>query len=414
MARRTRRVALFAAVLASATLAALFAADQPPRNLKYVNGHWTAWDPPVSFPEGSQVHVVQPGDTFWDLAAANLGNPYLWPQLWEKNQYVLDAHWIYPGDPLVVGLEVAPAQTGELGDVDETVDVGGTGSGGAVDPGASASGTGEEMVAGGPRLNTAPAGGARSVPVPLGSEDDIYCYGYVGEIDESFSHRVIGSEYEVLSPALVNAAGKLEGIYGTVDTLKVELTTGDLVYVDGGRASGLVPGAVFTAIQPGPAVRHPVTGDIFGRQFSFRGRVRILTVMDDTAIAEIVQSCLGLQVGNALKPFVPEPVPLARRTPMRPSNDPTTAAALEDAPVILPSPSRLITMGQDHVVYLDKGEEDDVLPGDVFTIYRPHQSPKPPVVIGEVAVLSVQPHSAVARILESRYPVFAGDRLERK
>lgn len=428
MARRTRRVALFAAVLATALPAVLSAADQPPRNLKYVNGHWTAWDPPASFPEGTQVHVVQPGDTFWDLAAANLGNPYLWPQIWEKNQYVLDAHWIYPGDPLDLGLAVAPAQTGDLGgEVDETVDVAGTGPGGAVDPGAaglggdasggdSGQGAGAGAATASSRLETAPAGGSRSVPVPLGSEDDIYCNGYIGDVDEAFSYKVIGSEYEVLSPTLlnVNVSGRVEGLYGTVDTVKVELTTGDLVYVDGGRAAGLAPGMIFTAIQPGPEISHPVRREVFGRQFTYRGRVRILSVEEETAIAEVVQSCLGLRVGNVLKPYVPEPVPLARRTPMRPSNDPTTEEALADAPVILASPARLVTLGQDHVVYLDKGEEDDVLPGDVFTIYRTNKSPKPPVVVGELAVLSVQPHSAVARILESRYPVYAGDRLERK
>lgn len=439
MVRRLRRVAPLAVALASA---ALFAADQPPSTLKYVNGHWTAWDPPASFPEGTKVHIVEPGDTFWDLAAANLGNPYLWPQLWEKNQYVLDAHWIYPGDPLVVGLEVAPAATGDLaaggtgapggagaggvGEVDETVDVAGSpggegaaGGAGMVDPGASglggaaagAEGAGLAASAG---LKTAPAGGARSVPVPLGSEDDIYCYGYVGELDESFSYSVIGSEYEVLSPALVNVAGEIEGVFGTVDTVKVELTTGDLVYLDGGRGAGLTPGAIFTAVLPGARVVHPVTGETFGRQYDYRGRVRVLSVGDETAIGEVVQSCLGLRVGSLLKPYVPEPVPLARRTPMRPVNDPTSAAALEAGPVILASPSRLITLGQDHVVYLDKGELDDVLPGDVFTIYRPHQAPKPPVIVGELAVLSVQSRSALARILESRYPVYVGDRLERK
>jgi len=409
---------LFAAVLSIAVSAALSAADQPPRHLKYVNGHWTAWDPPASFPEGTQVHIVQPGDTFWDLAAANLGNPYLWPQIWEKNQYVLDAHWIYPGDPLDIGIAVAPAQTGDLGgEVDETVDIGG----GQVDPGAAglgegagAVGQGEGSATAASRLETAPAGGSRSVPVPLGSEDDIYCYGYVGDVDEAFSYKVIGSEYEVLSPTLVNVAGAVEGLYGTVDTVKVELTTGDLVYVDGGRAAGLSPGQVFTAIEPGPAISHPIQGGVFGRQFTYRGRVRILSVEEETAIGEVVQSCIGLRVGNVLKPFVPEPVPLARRTPMRPANDPSTTETLADTPVILASPARLVTMGQDHVVYLDKGEEDDVLPGDIFTIYRPNQSPKPPVVVGELAVLSVQPHSAVARILESRYPVYAGDRLERK
>ena len=34
--------------------------------------------------------------------------------------------------------------------------------------------------------------------------------------------------------------------------------------------------------------------------------------------------------------------------------------------------------------------------------------------LGELAVLSVQPHSALARIIESRYPIYTGDRLERK
>src|SRR5690242_12839651 len=72
--------------------------------------HRTAWNPPTP-PGGQPVHLIPRGDTLWDLAAKYYGNPYLWPQIWEKNQYVLDAHWIYPGDPLVLGLNVAPADT---------------------------------------------------------------------------------------------------------------------------------------------------------------------------------------------------------------------------------------------------------------------------------------------------------------
>ena len=83
------------------------AADRPPRDLHFVDGHWTAWNPPAP-PPGEQVHVIARGDTLWDLAAKYYGDPYLWPQIWEKNQYILDAHWIYPGDPLVLGPQVAP------------------------------------------------------------------------------------------------------------------------------------------------------------------------------------------------------------------------------------------------------------------------------------------------------------------
>ena len=144
------------------------------------------------------------------------------------------------------------------------------------------------------------------------------------------------------------------------------------------------------------------------------GRVRVLSVTDDGGIAEVVQSCTGLRVGTRLKPFVPEPVPLARRTPLRPVNDPAPAAALEGAPVIVSSPLFAVTLGQDHIVFIDRGEDDDVLPGDLFTIYRTNKQARPPVVLGELAVLSVQRHSALARILESRYPIYVGDRLERK
>jgi hypothetical protein len=459
------RIAPYVALAVALTAAAPFAsaADTPPTNLKYVNGHWTAWDPPATFPEGAKVHIVVPGDTFWALAAENLGNPYLWPQLWEKNQYVLDAHWIYPGDPLVVGVGVAttsPVEPGGIGggapggigttgatggegapgagtggELTETEDVaagapggvGGTGGGAGIEGGAGAGtgggvgggvggGTGAAGVGGGgaAAFRTAPSGGARSVPMPLGAEDDIYCSGFVSEEEQSFPYRVLGSEYEVLQPSLIGPAGQAAGIYGTADVVKYKLAVGDLIYVDGGRSAGLAPGAVLSAVEPAQRIVHPVTKEGFGRQYNYRGRVRVLSVTDETAIAEIVQSCDGIRVGIGLRPFVPEPVPLARRTPLRPVNDPATYEALAGAPVILSHPVSLVSFGQDHVVFIDHGEDEDVLPGDLFTIYRTNKEDRPPVVVGELAILSVQRHTAVAKILESRYPIYAGDRLDRK
>src|SRR3546814_822269 len=109
--RRLAVLTLFGLTLAAG---ALGAADRPPQRLHLVGDHWTAWDPPTSYPEGTQVNIIERGDTLWDLAGRFLGNPYLLPQLWENNQYILDAHWIYPGDPLAVGVEVVPVeQVGE-------------------------------------------------------------------------------------------------------------------------------------------------------------------------------------------------------------------------------------------------------------------------------------------------------------
>jgi hypothetical protein len=392
MARR-----LLGSLLGLALASGVLAADRPPQDLHYTGDHWTAWNPPVP-PAGAQVHVVVSGDTLWDLAQQYLGNPYLWPQIWERNQYILDAHWIYPGDPIILGIEVAP--------VEEIVGEGAAGEGaGAPGEGEGAPGAGEG--GGWPGAGT-------SSPQPLGFEDDIYCSGYIGELEESFPYRITGSEFQTLSPVLPGQrAGTVEGIYGTVGTVKYGLTIGDIVYVDGGRDAGLSPGALYTVVLPGAEVRHPATRELFGRLYEYQGRVRVLSVQTEAAIAEIVQACDPIRVGEGLLPFVPEPVPLGRRTPPRPVNDPPLAASLTAAPVILMARDGLVSIGQDHVVYIDRGEQD-VTPGDLYTIYRMNREGFPPLPIGELAVLSVQRRTALAKVLESRSPIYAGDRLDPK
>lgn len=43
-------------------------------------------------------HVVQKGDTLWDICTYYFGDPYLWPQIWSLNEQITNAHWIFPGD----------------------------------------------------------------------------------------------------------------------------------------------------------------------------------------------------------------------------------------------------------------------------------------------------------------------------
>lgn len=432
----TLRHRLCALALAALTAGAVVARadDTPPAKLHLEGDHWTAWTPPATLPPDTKVHTVVRGDTLWDLSKQYLGNPYLWPQIWEKNQYVLDAHWIYPGDPIVVGIEVVPAAgvgaATAAAPGDETTDVtaaagatgaaGAGGAAGAAGGGAAgdgsglagdaiAEGEGQAPIGGDPRLR------AINTPIPLGYESDIYCTGFIGELEEGFEGAIIGSEFEELTPRLnaVQNWSAAKGIFGRMDALKYELSLGDIVYLDGGAQAGLSPGLVFTAIEPRDKVRHPASGDVVGRFYAYTGRVRVLTVFADRAIAEVTQTCSGVHVGALLRPFQAEPIPLARPPIPRPINDPTTAD-LTEAPIILHAESSLFTLGQDHVVFIDRGEGDDVFPGDMFTIYRTSLKGQLPIPVGELAVLSVKEHSAVAKILLSRYPVYVGDRLDRR
>src|SRR5258705_36455 len=77
---------------------------RPPGGRPKGGDHWTAYNPPdpSTYPAGAKTYTIKQGDTLWGLAQAQLGNAYLWPQLWESNTWITDAHWIYPGDVVLV------------------------------------------------------------------------------------------------------------------------------------------------------------------------------------------------------------------------------------------------------------------------------------------------------------------------
>ena len=67
-----------------------------------VAAHWSKNPYPRTVAAGARVHIVERRDTLWDLAQRYYGNPFLWPQIWDANKYIPNAHWIYPGDPVII------------------------------------------------------------------------------------------------------------------------------------------------------------------------------------------------------------------------------------------------------------------------------------------------------------------------
>jgi hypothetical protein len=45
-----------------------------------------------------EIHTVRQGDTLWDLCGHYLGSSWEWPRIWSYNPDIRNPNWIYPGD----------------------------------------------------------------------------------------------------------------------------------------------------------------------------------------------------------------------------------------------------------------------------------------------------------------------------
>jgi hypothetical protein len=365
---------VFALVLP--TMAAAQATAPPPKPLHFRGDHWTPYDPPTGFPEGVTVHIVEKGDTLWDLAGRYLRDPYLWPQIWERNPYILDSHWIYPGDPVVIDVAVQQA----VPSAEERVTPSDT------------------VVSQVPGERPAPdyedfeeLTGPEAAPYPLGSSADVYCFSRLFEDETVF-------------PFTVRSAEQI----GMQD----HFSEGDVVYIDGGMNQGVNPGDRFFILNRRRNLRHPVSGSNMGTVYDQMGQLRVLCSQEDTAIAEITLACDPVGLGDVLLPFSPVPVPLVI------DPDPSDRC---DAPngkptgYIVFTKDDVIDNGTEQLVFVDLGLAEGLYPGIFATVFRENPvSGMPRLVMGEVGILTADEGYSTAKITRGWAPVGVGDRIELK
>jgi hypothetical protein len=385
-------------------------ASHPPRELHRVGDHWTAYNPPdpSTYPPNAKTVAIKQGDTLWALAKQLFGNAYLWPQLWESNTWITDAHWIYPGDVLLVEGEVHQAAgesttqtTTTTGSRTTTTTAGGQQAMPTVTPAAggipslSGSGSGGDVA-----QTTAanPLGGTASV-VPVGSEYDVYCFGYLGDPREVLPNRVTGFED---ADTHFEPGAVVQEMGGGV---------GDLVFIDGGTATGLVAGETYLAVTPETIIAHPETKSQLGQHYQYRGQIKILCADERHARGIITQACYDVKYGSRLKPLPQIPIPVARIPNMPSFCDPQTGG--KRGYIVNAEGGWSDVLGEGILVEVNLGRDDAVQPGDFLTVWRPSlHNGQPNQVLGEIGILTTEGHTATGRIVASRYSMRVGDRVE--
>jgi hypothetical protein len=384
-----RRVAPVLLLVIATSAFAQRQTSRPPRELHRVGDHYTAYNPPdpATYPAGARTHTIVKGDTLWALAQQYYNNSYLWPQLWETNTWITDAHWIYPGDVLLVEGEGngAAATTG----------------GATTDSGTSMADSNNAFTAaqtddGLAIARVTPAGN----PVALATEADIFCYGYIGHPDEPMPNYVESHEdYEVKYVPYMTEADNAG-----------DAAAGDLVYIHGDASTGLVAGETYLAVQPRELVTHPATGAVIGRQYDYVGQIRILCTENGRSRAMVTESCREIEIGARLKPLPQLPIPIARIPEMPAWCDAPTART---SGYIVDSREWDLGLVEGHLVQVDLGSEDQLEPGDFLTVYRPSpRADQPRVVLGELGVLTTEAHTSTAIIVASRREMLVGDQVE--
>ena len=322
----------------------------------------------------SAAHVVQKGDTLWDLCEFYYGDPNLWPKLWQMNPFITNPHLLKPGDVITL-LEDVPIR--------RPVE--------------------QEIAAAEPekREPTRPKG------ISVSGLTNLNAVGYLSDIEAEPWGDIFASE----NNRMLLAPG---------DTIFVRLTK---------QTEKIRPGDEFSIYRNSPLIKHPITGEKMGYVLSVRGRLLIeeavgLTREEGETVpkkniykARLHNITRSVNIGDLIIPY--EPVsPCIRPRSVARSHLGHIVAAQDGTSII----------GMGTVVYIDQGLNQGVRRGDMFEVVRTHIVPDPDdqgfrltkkaklilpdVHIGVIIVLESRQKTATAVVISSKEEIFIGNHIK--
>ncbi|MCU0254631.1 MAG: LysM peptidoglycan-binding domain-containing protein [Acidobacteria bacterium] len=342
----------------------------PPRNLRLVGDHWTAYDPPTP-PEGAQVHTVVPGDSLWALSQQAFNDPYLWPTIWDANRWITYSHWIYPGDPIVI--PGAPTVVGEA------------------PPPAVVEPVGEPWTSAPPRaaaVSAAPAAPAAGpLRLPVASETEMRCAPQLAAGIDPTASRIFARE----------------------EPEKILQGQGDIVYIEGGTSRGMAPGQEFAVQREEWLVMHPATTKSQAHFVRNLGWLRVIAVQAESATAEIVTSCDAMLLGDRLIPARSFPLPVVEITRLDALSGVTDG---KQGWVVTSFEPESIIAGEGHMIGIDLGSGAGLTVGDQVLFWRPGEHGAPRRVLGQGVVLQTGEAGSTVKLLETVVEIRVGDRAQ--
>jgi len=368
----------------------------------------------------SRMHQVRQGDTLWNLSARHHGSPHKWPELWSQNPHIQNPHWIYPGDQLRLRAGSGAGPGGGGRGPRQTVSLGSTGVAGMGDPNGGAGAAGAGPGGGGGDSGGSGSSGAGGVHTRSGSVAPgtvfLRTRGYLDDPDKASWGELVGAAedqmllhegshvYLMMRPKVKLRLGQQLTVFRTV------------------RSPSKVKGA-----------RKPP-----GAIVAIRGTVKIDQWNPKTRIARgrLIESLDAIERGARVGPVTRRFAVVAPRR-----NEKTVWAR------VLTSFYPHEVLGQNQVLFIDRGSKDGVRPGNRFFVVRKgdtwrrsletttkearargriddprhgeveytplrgKQKDFPEEVTGELRVLEAREHTSLMLVTDSSIEVELGDRV---
>jgi hypothetical protein len=257
-----------------------------------------------------ETYTVVKGDTLWDISAHFLNSPWLWPRLWENNDQIANPHLIYPGDVLNL-----------------------------------------VWIDGEPRLTRKPL--KRLSPAPR-LQDKVAAIPTIPlEVISPFL-----SKDHIINPTLIAEAPLILGDA----TGSPRFFEGDIFYAQGQYDANKLYGIY----RLGETFKNP-KGEALGTQLIFIGQAQVskspnVDTTDRVTPLDLIKSSREARQGDLVLP-IPEYETLPAYFSPKP-------VAKELKGNILASLNNATAIGKWDVVIIDKGRQDNVESGSMFSILR--------------------------------------------
>ncbi|MCJ7749418.1 MAG: LysM peptidoglycan-binding domain-containing protein [Desulfobacterales bacterium] len=227
--------------------------------------------------ETEDVYTIKQGDTLWDISSKLLKDPFLWPKLWQRNLYITNPHWIYPGQ----SIRLSPLEDLKKEEPKKVV----------VEEKAK-----EEK----PKEVAVETEVKKVEPPPIEKKVEVVVEAKPAEAKPTFFQ-------DVRSAGFLSDIG-FRGIGIILDSKEGKhlIALNDIVYLAFKTSKPIMIGDKYTVFRASDVVRHPVTDQKLGIKYSIIGNVQVIDQHGNFFTARVIEAFDAMVKGDMLRPYMKE------------------------------------------------------------------------------------------------------------